>query len=120
MDIFSITRQLAFWFRQRPVEPDHVLDARIRDALYEDVDVPIPTGAWERLRRVIIERKPVRSRGMWVLDEPFRDPPESPPTLLTQQQFEQAHRIYIEKRYGASSRVVWESLRIPFSVIVSF
>jgi hypothetical protein len=119
MDIFNFTRKLVILFRQHPVEPDYELDARIRDALLEDVDVPIPTGAWDRLRKVIIERKPIRSRGMWVLDEPFRDPPESPPTLLTQRQFEYAHRIYNEKRYGGSNRVVWDSLRLTFSVIVS-
>lgn len=116
MAIFNFTRKLAVWFRQRPLEPDDVLDARIRDALLADVNVPFPPLAWERLRRAIVEHK---SQGMWVLDEPFRDPPESPPTLLTQQEFDRARQIYNKPKYNSPNWVMLESLRFSFSVIVS-
>ena len=36
MAIFNFMRGLANWFRQYPLEPDDVLDARIRDVLLEE------------------------------------------------------------------------------------
>jgi hypothetical protein len=119
MDISNFTRKLAGWFRQPSFEPDPVIDSCIRDALLEEVDVPIPEGTWERLRRAVIEHQSSVSRGMWILNEPFRDPPESSPSLLTQQQFEYARRIYHGSQYGRSSRLAWESFRISFSIVVS-
>ena len=75
---------------------DQGLDALIQDALTADVAGPLPNGAWERLRSAIGEPRPIRSQrggGMWILNEPFRDPPESFPTALTQAQMRQVRRL---------------------------
>lgn len=120
MDMFNVIRKLVFWFRQPPFEPDDVLDFHIREALLEETNLSFPPGAWERLRRAIVEHQTVTNQGMWILDEPFRDPPESSPTLLTQQQFERVRRIYNKPQYNSPNWVMMESFRFSFAVIVSF
>jgi hypothetical protein len=82
-----------FLDRSHDVEPDYVLDHLIRDALVEDTLLRPSAGAWERLRQVIIERQH-KNHGMWVLDEPLRDPPESPPLQLNSHQYKRAMQIY--------------------------
>lgn len=62
--------------QQPPAAPDRTVDCWIRDALFEDALAQPPAGAWERLRKVINDRK-FRKYGMWVLDEPWRDPRET-------------------------------------------
>lgn len=62
--------------------PDRTVDSWIRETLVEDALAQFPAGTWERLRKVIVERK-FRKYGMWVLDEPWREPQETsaPPAL---------------------------------------
>jgi hypothetical protein len=74
------------------LEPDRTLDNWIREALLEEATAqPLPD-AWARLCRAISDRR-LKSYGMWVLDEPWRDPPESLPTALSRQQFQRALRL---------------------------
>jgi len=81
------------FFRRSPIfEPDLVLDAWIREALFEDAVAQPSPDAWQRLRRAISDRR-LKSYGMWVLDEPWRDPPESLPTTLNGRQFQHARRL---------------------------
>ena len=80
-------------------DSDVLLDRQIRAVLLADAAVQPPAWAWNRLRRAIIDRRLVHSRGMWILDEPLRDPPESLPTTLSCQQFERALRIYNSRGY---------------------
>ncbi len=72
---------------------DVEIDGWIREALLDDALAKPPTGAWERLRHAIIERK-LKHHGMWVLDEPHRDPPEALPMMLDHEEFERAQRLY--------------------------
>lgn len=109
------------------IEPDRVLDDRIRQALLEEVVVRPSSGAWERLRQAIIERK-CKNYGMWVLDEPQRDPPESPPMLLNGSQYERARRIYdVQGGIGGVRELplyykntVWGSMLPPFSALLNW
>lgn len=78
-------------------EFDFVLDRWIREALLEEALAQPSPGAWERLRMALDPRRTNRY-GMWVLDEPLRDPPESLPTALTGAQFQRAQRLYIDSR----------------------
>jgi hypothetical protein len=84
-------------------QPDYVLDNWIREALVEEARARPPAGAWDRLRLAVAECKH-RNYGMWVLDEPPRDPPESPPMLLNGSQFERALRIYGGRARGYERR----------------
>lgn len=58
-----------------PAPPDCTVDCLIREALLEDALAQPSAGAWDRLRKAINERR-FRKYGMWVLDEPWRDPKE--------------------------------------------
>jgi hypothetical protein len=98
MDMRKIVARLVWSLRQPVSEPDYVLDRRIRNALLSEAAATTPVGAWDRLLKAITERKPVRSHGMWVLDEPFRDPPESPPTMLSGRELKRAQRLYEHSR----------------------
>jgi hypothetical protein len=81
-------------------EPDYVVDNRIRNALIEDALARPTAGTWERLRQAILDRKR-KNYGMWVLDEPLRDPPESPPMMLSRNQYQRALQAYdIKHRYA--------------------
>jgi hypothetical protein len=76
------TSEFRKWLRRllgyQPTPPsDHAVDDYIREALVEDALAQFPVGTWDRLRKVIVERK-FRKYGMWVLDEPWRDPREVP------------------------------------------
>jgi hypothetical protein len=94
MGIFEIPRTLMHRFLRRPpiLEPDLTLDTWIREALLDDVTAQPSPDAWERLCRAISDRR-LKSYGMWVLDEPWRDPPESLPTALNGRQFQRARRL---------------------------
>lgn len=84
----GISKYFTQWFKRywKPVvELDiRLLDGWIHDALSEEASALPPAGAWDRLYNAIREREPVKvkSYGMWILDEPFRDPPVSPLGLL--------------------------------------
>lgn len=110
--------------RAKAPEPDRVVDNRIREALYDDSPATVPPGAWDRLRKAIMDRRVVRSRGMWLLDEPFRDPPETLPTTLDERQLKRAMRLYCgvrhEDYFGYQIKeMVWTHLLPTFSAVVN-
>lgn len=120
MDISKFTRALAGWFRQPSVELDTLLDDWIAQTLREDMIGHHPSSTWECLRKAITDRKVVKSYGMWVLDQPFRDPPETTPVILTSRQLKQAQRIYdmARGRRGLQSReMIWSSLMPSLGVL---
>lgn len=80
--------------RQPLVENDSLLDLQIREALVDYVLAQPPAGAWERLVKTIADRGLIRGYGMWVLDEPLRDPPEAPPMWLDRGEHRRAERLY--------------------------
>jgi hypothetical protein len=81
-------------FRPPEFEPDYPLDNVIRDALLEDSLARPSAGAWERLRRQAMIGRQYRKSGMWLLNEPLRDPPETPPLQLNYHDYKRALRIY--------------------------
>jgi len=122
MDISRLTRAIKRLFRSSPVDRDYTLDVAIREALFEDaLAQPLP-GAWERLRKAIIDRR-LKSYGMWVLDEPLRDPPEFFPTVLNGEQYRRAMRSYAVSRdtYNRQIReAMWSTMLPTFSALVNW
>ena len=86
-----------FLVRPPEFEPDYPLDNVIRDALFEDSLARPSAGAWERLRRQVMIERQYRRYGMWLLDEPLRDPPEAPPLQLNYRDYKRALRIYSDQ-----------------------
>jgi hypothetical protein len=126
MGMFNPGRILQRFLAQPAVtEPDDVLDNWIRDALVEDALAHPSAGAWERLRQAIVERQ--HKYGMWVLDEPLRDPPESLPMMLDNHQYERAARIY-SARLGLSNRreimlyksTIWGGTMPTFAAVLNW
>ncbi|HMM27380.1 MAG TPA: hypothetical protein PKD46_03750 [Aggregatilineaceae bacterium] len=100
-------------------QSDALLDWRIADALSDDAWSTVPPGAWDRLRKAINERKLVRGYGMWVLDETFREPPDSPPATLSGVELERALRVYRKHqaaKYHRRTPSVWGSWSPTFFV----
>jgi hypothetical protein len=122
MGIFNRFRRIVWWTPQPVIELDHALDGWIHEALLDDALARPPAGAWERLRQVIVERQ-LKDYGMWVLDEPQRDPPESPPMLMNGNDFERALRIhgsqFIESNYPGKV-VIWTGVLPMFAAIVNW
>lgn len=85
-----------------PASPaqDCMLDDWIHEALLEDACAQPPQGTWDRLR-MILERRRASREGMWVLEEPMRDPPDMLPTMLNHH-YMRAHQLYLERRYNMS------------------
>lgn len=110
-------------FRRPPVQSDRELDHWIQDALFEDALAQPPVGAWERLYKAIADRGMARrSHGMWVLDEPLRDPPESPPMVLSGYQFKRALRLYDDTRRNPGQEVremLWNNMMPTFITLIS-
>ena len=109
----------------RSAEPDYVIDNWIREALVEEALLRPSSAAWERLRLVIVERK-CKNYGMWVLDEPQRDPPDVLPMLLNGHQYERALRIYdIRGRVSGLESLpvykdaIWGGIIPTFSVLLN-
>ncbi len=88
-------RQLLYW---QTGDCDFTLDRWIREALLEEALAQPSTGAWERLRMALAPHRDTTRSGMWVLNEPLRDPPESLPMVLSYSQFQRAQRLYIDSR----------------------
>ena len=63
---------------------------------------------------------------MWVLDEPQRDPPESPPMLLSGRQYERALRLYdVQGRVSGMTLPVykdamWGGMMPTFSALINW
>lgn len=91
MGISNWLCSLLYWLRCPTLDVE--IDGWIREALLDDALAKPPAGAWERLRHAIIERK-LKQHGMWVLDEPHRDPPDALPMMLNHDEFERAQRLY--------------------------
>jgi hypothetical protein len=86
----SLKTRAARFFRRSPgLESDLALDTWIREALLDEATAQPSSDSWERLCTAIADRR-LKSYGMWVLDEPWRDPPESLPTALSYRQFQRA------------------------------
>jgi hypothetical protein len=96
----ELVNALARLVRQPRNTSDRALDSWIRDALREEALAHPPAAAWDRLRMAVADRH-LKNYGMWVLDEPQRDPPESLPMAMTYHQFERAQRIYLHSRQRA-------------------
>lgn len=92
-------RLLKGFLAPRPASdvPDAHVDFWIREALLDDSLAQPPAGAWERLYKAIIEHRLSRNYGMWVLDEPFRDPPPAAQGMMSEQQFLRALRIHDDR-----------------------
>ena len=80
---------------------DSTLDVWIRDAFVPDRLSSASPSAWERLRSSIVERGVIRGYGMWMLDEPQREPPDGIPGALSDRDFHRALRLHDNLR-GAS------------------
>src|SRR5690554_3631192 len=78
MAIFKWLQRLLWACRTNVLTPDPVLDNLIREALVEQaLHSAIPVTTWDRVRRSLLERRLAHRSGMWVLDEPLREPPEA-------------------------------------------
>ncbi len=97
MVMHRLIQKLQLSLRQQSDTDDQLLDQWISEAMLEEAVAQPPSGAWERLR-VALDRRRVQRYGMWVLDEPLRDPPESLPTVLSHAQFRRAERLYVGSR----------------------
>jgi hypothetical protein len=93
-----------FLIRSPEFEPDPALDNLIRDALFEDSLARPSAGAWERLRRQVMIEQQYRRSGMWLLNEPLRDPPEAPPLQLDNHDYKRALRIYSDHTAAVTNR----------------
>lgn len=121
MDISKFVRLLGIPASSSP--PDRVTDNWIREALMDEAMVVPPAGAWDRLRKAILECKPVRSHGMWVLDEPLRDPPEFLPKSLTEPEFARVQWLYDDYRgnlRGGLREVAWNSFLPAFVIVLNW
>ncbi len=122
MAISKFLRSLRFT-RQREFEPDPELDDLIRDVLREDAHVPLPVGSWDRLRKSITDRKPIKSYGMWILDEPLRDPPKSPPGTLNERELALAMRLYTDRRHLHTLKIkesLWSNWAPSFAILFNW
>jgi hypothetical protein len=128
MDTFKAGKCLRrFLIRSPEFEPDYPLDNLIRDALFEDTLARPSAGAWERLRRQVIIEQQYRRSGMWLLNEPLRDPPEAPPLQLDNHDYKRALRIYSDQTAMTSRREImmykttlWGGMMPSFSALVNW
>ena len=116
-----------FLIRSHEFEPDYPLDHLIRDALFEDSLARLSDGAWERLRRQAMIEQKYRKNGMWLLNEPLRDPPEAPPLQLNYQEYKRALRVYSDRGLVDSRREImmykntlWGGMMPTFSGLLNW
>ena len=117
----AIYRWVRTLFRQKPViANERVLDHCIRSTLVEDALRYAPVNTWDRLRMVILERALAPRRyGMWVLDEPLRDPPEFTTVRLNETQHSLERRFHNNSHYPIST--LWGGIFPLFpSAIMNF
>ncbi|WP_162909955.1 hypothetical protein [Aggregatilinea lenta] len=120
MGTFSWIRMLLSWAHPATSTSDRTLDMLIRDALRGDGLADPPAGAWDRLRTTIIERGRMHHGGMWLLDEPFRDPPEE--TRLSSRQLatvKTLHEARMEVLRRQERELVWSHLMPPFAMLLN-
>jgi len=94
MGISSVVRRWLWRVGIGAPPQDTLLDWWITDALTDEAQVPVPPGAWNRLRMAIAERKLVDGYGMWVLDQTPHDPPDSIPSTLSDAQLARALHVH--------------------------
>jgi hypothetical protein len=116
-----------FLSRSPEFEPDYPLDNLIRDALFEDSSAHPSAGAWERLRRQVMIERQYRRYGMWLLDEPLRDPPEATPLQLNSHDYKRAMRIYSDQNPMTSRRkfmiyksTLWDGMIPSLSALLNW
>jgi hypothetical protein len=116
-----------FLIRSSEFEPDYPLDNLIRDALFEDSSARPSAAAWERLRRQAIIEQQYRRSGMWLLNEPLRDPPEAPPLQLDSYHYKRALRLYSDQTAMSSRREMlmykaslWGGMMPSFSALLNW
>lgn len=73
---------------------DRMLDTWIRDAFVPEMLNTVSPSTWDRLRASILERRVIHGYGMWMLDEPQRDPPEGVAWSLSERDFHRAQRLH--------------------------
>lgn len=105
-------------------ELDGVLDGMICDALLEERVAQAPENAWERLFKTIAEGR-VQRQGMWVLDEPLRDPPVQPrPRRIfdfgARQHVGRLPELDTGQRMWQVREAVWDTLLPTFSSLVNW
>jgi hypothetical protein len=122
MVISNIWRALRRLFLPSSPAQEHMLDGWIQEALWEDAVAQPPQGTWDRLR-MILERRRGHREGMWVLEEPLRDPPDTLPMLLSLEQSLRAHRLYIEGRNNLGFNLksnAFNNLFPTFSALINY
>lgn len=125
MDISKLVKRFAGWVWPAPPEVDgRLLDGWIHDALIDDALASPPSGTWEKLCMAIRDRRPVKSYGMWILDEPFRDPPETLPTVLSHSELQRVLRIqsglHSNRQFHTLREAMWSTLPATFIAIVNW
>lgn len=122
MVISNMWRALRRLFWPSNPAQEQMLDGWIQEALWEDAAAQPPQGTWDRLR-MILERRRSRRQGMWVLEEPLRDPPDTLPMMLTLEQYMRAHRLYIEGRHNLRFQLkanAFHNLFPTFSALINY
>lgn len=120
MGTFSWFRRLAARVLRLPSADDRFLDGVIREALLTDAFASAPVSAWDRLRSSIVERRMVRGYGMWILDEPQREPPAETPSALSGRDLDRAQRVYENIRVGVPDyrHALWNNVNPNFLMLV--
>jgi hypothetical protein len=120
MVIFEMLQALRRLSNLRAYEPDTALDHWIREALVEDMLAQPSPGAWDRLRKTIVD---CRHKGMWVLDEPMRDPPESLPMALEKRDFARAQQLYSNSRsnrFNPLNNPIWNGMMPTYTALINW
>lgn len=121
----DISKNWGRWFRKlwrTPVDLDNrVLDGWIHDALIDEATAVPPAGAWDRLRDTIRDRRPIKRYGMWVLDEPLRDPPGSSLSMLYHNDSQRLDRNpHFNFPHYNFRGVLWSSLPPSFVAVANW
>ncbi|MBN1565890.1 MAG: hypothetical protein JXA10_18755 [Anaerolineae bacterium] len=122
MGIYRLISLVTRFFYPASIKQDVLIDSLIQDALFDDALACPAPDAWERLRQIVMDRQ-LKHYGMWVLDEPQRDPPDSSPMPPHQPDFERARRF--NSRYPTSNQIlrqdmIWGGLSPTFSIITDW
>lgn len=114
MAIFKWVQRLS-WVWRTNMPPDPVLDGLIREALMEQaLHSAIPV-TWDCVRRSLLERQLAHRSGMWVLDEPLREPPEAAWRTAAPSLWE-ARR---ESQRARMRELAWTALMPPYMVLLN-
>ncbi len=116
MAIFKWLQRLLWACRTNVLTPDPVLDNLIREALVEQaLHSAIPVTTWDRVRRSLLERRLAHRSGMWVLDEPLREPPEAAWRPAAPSLWE----VRRESQRTRMRELAWAALMPPYTVLLN-